>query len=96
MKIKNIKDLIAEYSGDLTLNQILEYELNKTPFKCPKCNGCGYVEERYNAYPSGMPDSGWVIDWKYRKVECDLCKGHGYTTTEYVPKMVQDGWQTKK
>lgn len=93
MKIKDIENLIRVYGGEKTLNQILEQELNKTPYKCPKCHGTGKVEIRYNAYPSGMPDSGWVEDWKYKDVECDLCNGKGYTTREYKPKMVQQGWE---
>ena len=60
---------------------------------CPKCKGRGYVSKRYNAYPSGLPDSGWVDDWKKTDVECDLCKGHGWTEKEWKPKMVQDGWE---
>lgn len=44
-------------------------------------------------YPSGLPDSGWVEDWRYREVKCDLCNGEGYTEHEYKPKMIQDGWE---
>lgn len=58
-----------------------------------ECERCGKVSVRYNAYPSGLPDSGWVEDWKYKDIECDLCHGEGYTEHEYKPRMVQDGWE---
>lgn len=93
MKINDIESLIGVYSGEKTLNQILEQELNKTPYKCPKCKGIGTNSVRYNAYPSSLPDSGWVEDWKYKDVRCELCNGEGYTVKEYKPKMVQQGWE---
>lgn len=93
MKIKDIEFLIGVYGGEKTLNQILEKELSKTPYKCPKCNGSGTNSVRYNAYPSGLPDSGWVEDWKYKNVICDLCNGEGYTSKEYKPRMIQQGWE---
>ena len=61
---------------------------------CPKCNGEGVVQEKYNAYPSGLPDSGWVEDWKYRNKACNVCNGKGYTEKKLVPnkKIVIDGY----
>lgn len=93
MKIKDIEALIRVYGGEKTLNQILKQELNKTPYKCPKCNGVGTNSVKYNAYPSGLPDSGWVEKWEYKDVKCNLCNGDGYTAKEYKPKMVQQGWE---
>jgi len=93
MKIREIKELISSYGGEKTLNELLEAELSKTPYLCPKCNGEGYNKVGYNAYPKGLPDSGFVENWKYKNVECDLCKGKGYTEREYKPKMVQEGWE---
>lgn len=93
MKIKDIKNLISVYGGESTLNQILEKKLSQKPYKCPKCNGIGTNSIRYNAYPSGLPDSGWVERWEYKDVECDLCNGEGCTVKEYKPKMVQQGWE---
>ena len=52
---------------------------------CPKCNGESVIQEKYNAYPKNLPDSGWVDDWKYRPVDCDVCKGAGYTDKQLKP-----------
>lgn len=93
-KVCNIMELIKIYGEDTTLSEILEVRKGGNPiYKCPKCEGKGYTSYKYNAYPSGLPDSGWVEDWKYKKIECDLCKGEGYTEKEYKPKMIQDGWE---
>jgi len=64
MKIREIKELISSYGGEKTLNELLETELSKTPYECPKCNGEGCNKIKYNAYPKGLPDSGFVEDWK--------------------------------
>lgn len=64
--------------------------------KCPQCNGLGYVVEEYNAYPHNLPDSGWVYQPGFRKSECDLCKGVGFTKEEFVPNIVQQGWKKKQ
>lgn len=52
---------------------------------CPKCNGTGSVSIEYNAYPSGLPDSGWVEDIKTKIISCDLCAGGGYTEQKFEP-----------
>ena len=44
--------------------------MNGRGFMCPKCKGSGVLRVKYNAYPSGLPDSGWVEDWKYKKKTC--------------------------
>lgn len=93
MIIRDIENLIYFYGGDTTLNQILESALEKTPYKCPKCEGKGTNSVKYNAYPKGLPDSGFVDDWRYKDVKCDLCRGQGYTDREYKPKIIQRGWE---
>lgn len=79
------KDLITlqEIYGDIKISEIVK--LLDRPYKCPKCNGEGGEQKRYNAYPSGLPDSGWVEEWKFKYVQCDLCEGHGYTKRELKP-----------
>lgn len=96
MKICAIKNLISLYGKDTTLNDVLKNIQKNKIYKCPKCNGEGSIIVRYNAYPSGLPDSGFVEDWQYKNVECDLCHGEGYTDKEYIPKMIQDGWEVKR
>jgi len=51
--------------------------------KCPKCAGSGKRQEKYDAYPSNLPDSGFVEKIQIRHVECDLCKGIGYTKEKF-------------
>ncbi|MBO0486311.1 hypothetical protein [Vagococcus fluvialis] len=93
MRKKEIIDLANKLGGDRTLNQIIEEY--KLPFECPQCKGQGiYSKETIKRYPSGLPDSGWVPDEiVYVSTECELCNGHGWTGTEYKPKLVQDGWE---
>lgn len=95
MKINEVKNLIFTYGADITLGELLERVQGIRTHKCPKCDGKGKLQHKYNAYPSGLPDSGWVEEWKYKTVDCDLCNGEGYTVKEYVPKMIQDGWEVK-
>lgn len=82
MKAREIEAMIKTY-GDVRLGDILQSF--KRPYKCPKCDGRGGKQERYNAYPSGLPDSGWAVDWRYNFVECDLCVGHGALSREMKP-----------
>lgn len=93
MKICEIEQLISEYGELTTLGYILKKVQGNRVHKCPKCNGKGNISVKYNAYPSNLPDSGWVEDWQYKDVTCDLCDGEGYTEHAYKPKMVQDGWE---
>ena len=93
MKIKDVKELVDAYGPDLTLGEMLKKIQGNKIHKCPKCNGQGFIRVEYNGYPRGLPDSGWVYEAAYKNVECDLCKGEGYTDREYKPKMVQAGWE---
>lgn len=89
MKIHEIKKMIKEHGSSTTLGELLERAYTKFPHVCPKCNGVGSTEVRYNAYPKGLPDSGWVDDWQYKTVECDVCDGEGYTKDKLIAKSVK-------
>jgi len=93
LRIWHVINLIKTYGEDITLKDLLIKIRKDKIYLCPKCNGSGILKIRYNAYPSGLPDSGWVDDWKYKDVECDLCKGEGYNSKEFKPKMEQMGWE---
>jgi hypothetical protein len=77
--------LIHSYGPNVTLQeaQARYNSKQKIGYKCPKCGGKGYIVTEYNAYPSGLPDSGWVYKPGYDYQMCDLCKGDGYTLKEY-------------
>ena len=92
MNTNDIIDLIKNFGEDTTLKQVL-YSMTK--YKCPKCNGRGKIKVEYNGYPKGFPDSGFVYEAAFKDIECDLCKGCGYTDKEYRPKFiqVQDGFE---
>lgn len=86
----DIQKLISKYGENATLKQVLEDIYAHSPYKylthkCPKCNGTGYIVKEYNAYPSGLPDSGWVYEAGYDYKKCDLCDGMGWTETERKP-----------
>ena len=93
MKTCEAIELTKRYGSSTTLGDLARKIQGDKSYKCPKCNGSGKVSVRYNAYPTGLPDSGGVEDWKYKDIECDLCHGEGYTEHEYKPRMVQDGWE---
>jgi DnaJ-class molecular chaperone len=93
MKIHEIISLCNQYGENTTLKDILLSVQGNNKYLCPKCNGTGSVTIEYNGYPSGLPDSGFVYEATYRKEECDLCKGQGYTSKQMKPHMVQDGWE---
>lgn len=95
MKIPEIQKLIYEYGKGTTLEMLLNGAKNVLPHECPKCKGKGSSSVKYNAYPKGMPDSGWVDDWKYKVVECDLCKGEGYTAKLFVEEVVETRYVSK-
>lgn len=96
LKATDIVSLICVYGENATLGDIYKRVANGRIHRCPKCNGNGTITIEYNAYPKGLPDSGFVYEAGYRDEECDLCNGQGYTKEEYIPKMVQDGWEVKK
>lgn len=93
MKICEVIKLAERYGRSTTLGELVRTVQGDKIHRCPKCHGSRAVSVKYNAYPSGLPDSGWVEDWKYKNIECDLCHGEGYTEHEYKPRMIQDGWE---
>lgn len=95
MKIPEISALIREYGKGTTLQTLMNSARNTLRYECPKCNAQGSKSVKYNAYPKGMPDSGWVDDWQYKTVECDLCHGEGYTAKQYVAEVVETRYVTK-
>lgn len=85
-----IENLISRYGENTTLKEVLSDVKMRSPYrhlpyKCPKCNGQGYLVREYNGYPTGLPDSGWVYEPAYDYTTCDLCKGMGYTEKEMKP-----------
>lgn len=80
--------------GDIKLSEYIELLKGDNIHRCPKCGGKGYLLETYDAYPSGLPDSGWAHDYRERKKCCDLCNGDGWTSIKYVEKtkIVSDGF----
>lgn len=96
LKIHELIELENRYGASTTIRQLREIIQGSAVYQCPKCKGKGTVRIKYNAYPSGLPDSGFVEDWQYKDIKCDLCEGEGYTEVEYVPKYVQDGYEIKK
>jgi len=87
-----IAQLIVEYGADTTLSDALRRELRANIYKCPKCDGRGYIKIEYNGYPRGLPDSGFVYEAAYKDNKCDLCNGIGYTSKKMQPRMIMDGW----
>ena len=88
-----VEEHAKKLGEDATIGQLLVAMKGSRIHRCPKCNGRGYVAVKYNAYPEGLPDSGWVEEWKLKDVKCSLCKGHGWNEKEHRPKMVQRGWE---
>ena len=90
--LNDIQELINKYGPDTTLKEVLDKVNESSPYRflkyrCPKCSGLGYTVKEYNAYPSGLPDSGWVYEAGYDYDICNLCKGMGWTAREYKPKI---------
>ena len=92
VKIHELIKLAKRYGYNTRLWRVIEQVMEEKPYECPKCNGEGTLEVTYNAYPSGLPDSGWVYEPKTKVVECDLCNSEGYTSVEYSPNMIQQGY----
>ena len=93
MKIHEIISLCDYYGENATLKDVLLSIQGNNKYLCPKCNGTGTITIEYNGYPPNLPDSCGVYEAAYRKEECDLCKGQGYTNKQMKPHMVQDGWE---
>lgn len=92
LRIHEIVALATKHGKNATLEEVVKAEMGDRVYICPNCNGKGVITKRYNAYPQGLPDSGWVEKWEYKDIQCGLCDGEGYNKEKYVPKMVQQGW----
>lgn len=92
-KIVDLENAIRDY-GDICLSQYIKRIKGDRRHRCPKCHGYGYITEEYDAYPAGLPDSGWAQDIQHRKVMCNLCHGVGYTEKKFVEnrKVIIDGY----
>lgn len=93
-KLNNLKALYEEY-GDKPISEIIQELKGDNKFECPECKGLGYTLIEYKAYPSGLPDSGYDYEPRYKQCKCSLCDGLGYTKYEFEPHYIQDGWQIK-
>lgn len=87
-KLPELKAMAAYYGEDRTIKSIIESSIKSLPFICPKCQGAGILTQKYNAYPSGFPDSGWVDDIRTKEFCCDICNGEGRTGKEMVSRPV--------
>lgn len=86
MKIKELERLLSRY-GNVRLDDVIKSLKGNCIYECPKCKGEGRIKESYNAYPQGLPDSGFVYEPGIRYLNCDLCNNKGYTEREYKPKI---------
>lgn len=96
MKTCEVVDMINLFGENATLKQVLLIVSGGRKYKCPKCDGKGKITVRYNSYPKGLPDSGFVYEEAFKDIECDICKGEGYTREEYKARYIQDGFETVK
>lgn len=81
----DLLSLISKYGDDVTLKELKEIMFPDEIHPFLKCKGIG--QEKYNAYPSGLPDSGYVYKEGFQ--DCSLCKGHGFTKDKYSLKPVK-------
>ena len=88
IKINDVISLCEIYGSNTTLGDLARKIKGKRIYKCPKCNGFGYITIKNNNYSWRTSSSNM-----YKDKKCDLCNGEGYTEHEYKPKMVQDGWE---
>ena len=98
--IEQIEGLVKKFGENITLGEVLNFVKTHSPYahlpyRCPKCNGKGYLVREYNGYPSGLPDSGSVYEPAFDYSKCDLCDGMGYTEKERKPKFETKiiGWE---
>ena len=89
-----LNELKSRY-GDINLSEVISNIMidNNLNYLCPKCEGKGYVIQEYDAYPTNLPDYGWVEDIKQREVVCDVCNGDGYTEKEKKPVYKLKGYE---
>lgn len=93
-QVKILREAQRLYGNNINCDEVIN-KIIGNKYICPACNGEGVIRTKYDAYPAGLPDSGWAHDWQFKDVKCSLCNGEGFTDKKYVPKMVQDGWTTE-
>jgi hypothetical protein len=54
--------LVEKYGKDATIEYIFEKCQGPYKYKCPHCNGSGYIRRAYNGYTDRLPDSGYVFE----------------------------------
>ena len=82
-----VEQLMLEYGSDITLGELLIELTRDKGYRCPKCEGRGFITTR------AFSEYGYkVVDMD---VKCNLCKGTGFTDKPMKPKFktVQDGWE---
>ena len=90
-QLEQVCNWLGNYTERLYNKEIKEFFLKldkkfcKNHITCPNCQGFGKIEEKYNAYPQGLPDSMWGEKWEYREVECPACKGKGWADHKLEP-----------
>ena len=87
-----LSKLLDKYGKDATFGYVFERAKGLYEYKCPKCNGRGYIKKcRCIVYPKSSDYEEVFID-----VKCDICDGIGYTKQEIIPNYVQNGWKVKQ
>jgi len=89
LRISDLRGLCALLGGEKTLRDMVNDLQKKYPHECPKCNGAGYNVIKFDTYPSGLRDSGWVHEYENFKIVCDVCNGQGYTAEKLIAKPVK-------
>jgi hypothetical protein len=86
-----LSKLLDRYGKDATFEYVFERAKGLNKYKCPSCNGRGYIKRKYDVfYPKQR-----THEVLFNDVKCDVCDGIGYTKEEIVPNYVQDGWKVK-
>ncbi len=89
--MKKVTKFVAEDGTSFNTEQ--DCLLHEGKFVCPACSGKGTTRVKYNAYPSGLPDSGWVEDWQYKYTDCTTCSGKGHTAAQLRPVTAVVGYE---
>lgn len=86
-----LEELMEDYGCDITLGELIRKFSKEKGYKCPKCEGKGLITIKSLYYPKYEYDFGYRTE--HKDIECDLCKGTGFTDKPMKPRMVQDGWE---
>lgn len=91
MKAFEIKALEKEYGSEATLEQV--FELLERPYQCPQCNGAAVCckPSPKNTFLGKLLNQ--AVESEQVLSACELCDGQGWTEKEFVPKLIQAGWE---